>query len=230
MGLHETLSSHIGLFFFELRPDQIRFLALGAPPGLMIATILTPKLHLWFDKRETLIAGILGMTTSVAGPIALRLLGWFPENGDPALFPILCVLKGTSYGASAIMVISIVSTLGDVTDEHELLTGRRQEGVFFAARSFFSKLTSGLGHLFAGLAIDAIGFPVGVQSGQVDADTLYRFGVVAGPLTVTPAILSLFFYARYRIDKVRHAEIRRELAARAASTPTNPPDPPIPVE
>jgi Na+/melibiose symporter-like transporter len=215
IGLHETLTSHIALFFFELREDQIRFLALGAPPGLLLAAILTPKLHVWFDKRETLIAGILGMTTAVAGPIVLRLFGWFPENGAPALFPILCVLKGVSYGASAVMVISIVSTLADVTDEHELLTGRRQEGVFFAARSFFSKLTSGLGHLLAGLAIDAIDFPIGVRSGEVDPDTLYRFGVIAGPLTVLPALISVFFYARYRIDKVRHAEIRRELEARS---------------
>jgi Na+/melibiose symporter-like transporter len=215
LGLHETLTSHVGLFFFELAEDQIRFLALGAPPGLILAAILTPRLHVWFDKRETLIAGILGMTTAVAGPIALRLLGWFPENGAPALFPILCVLKGVSYGASAIMVISIVSTLADVTDEHELLTGRRQEGVFFASRSFFSKLTSGLGHLLAGIAIDVIDFPVGVRSGEVDPETLYQFGVVAGPLTVLPAYVSLFFYARYRIGKVRHAEIRRELDARA---------------
>jgi Na+/melibiose symporter-like transporter len=123
-------------------------------------------------------------------------------------------LKGVSYGASAIMVISIVSTLADVTDEHELLTGRRQEGVFFASRSFFSKLTSGLGHLLAGIAIDVIDFPVGVRSGEVDPETLYQFGVVAGPLTVLPAYVSLFFYARYRIGKVRHAEIRRELDAR----------------
>ncbi|MBW2273813.1 MAG: MFS transporter [Deltaproteobacteria bacterium] len=214
MGLHETLTSHVGLFFFELREDQIRFLALGAPPGLLLAAILTPKLHVWFDKRETLIAGILGMVTAVAGPIVLRLLGWFPENGAPALFPILCALKGMSYAASAVMVISIVSTLADVTDEHELLTGRRQEGVFFAARSLFSKLTSGLGHLLAGLAIDVIDFPVGVRSGEVDPDTLHNFGVVAGPLTVLPAVISLFFYARYRIDRVRHAEIRRELEAR----------------
>ena len=214
-GLHETLTAHLSLFFWELHEDQIRFLALCAPPGLIFATIMTPRLHVWFDKRETLIGGILGMTSAVAIPVVLRLFGWFPENGTPLLFPILGVLKAISYGASAVMVISIVSSLADVTDEHELLTGRRQEGVFFAARSFFSKLTSGLGHLLAGLAIDFIEFPVGARSGEVDADTLYQFGIVAGPLTVLPALISLIFYARYRIDKVRHAEIRLELDRRA---------------
>ena len=31
LGLHETLTSHISLFFFELDPDQIRFMIIGAP-------------------------------------------------------------------------------------------------------------------------------------------------------------------------------------------------------
>ena len=103
--------------------------------------------------------------------------------------------------------------------EHELVTGRRQEGVFFAARSFFSKLTSGLGHLLAGLAIDVIGFPVGAEPGGIDADTLFEFGVVAGPLTVVPALVSIGYYARYRIDRRRHEEIRRLLDERRAASP-----------
>ena len=215
LGLNETLHTHTSLFFWELDENQIRFLSLAAPPALLIATLLTPKLHVWFDKRETLIAGVLGMTLAGAAPIALRLLGWFPGNDSALLFPILALLKGASYATSAIMVISIVSTLADVTDEHELLTGRRQEGIFFAARSFFSKLTSGLGHLLAGMAIDLIRFPLGAIPGQIDPGVLYNFGIVAGPLSQIPGWISLFFYARYRIDKTRHAEIRRELERRS---------------
>ena len=219
LGLHETLGAHLSLFFWELEAEQIRYLSLGAPPGLILAALLTPKLHVWFDKRETLIAGVLGMTFASSGPIVLRLLGWFPETGDAALFPALFLLKGCSYGASAIMVISILSTLADVTDEHELVTGRRQEGIFFAARSFFSKLTSGLGHLLAGVAIDWIAFPVGAKAGEVAASVVFDFGIVAGPLTSVPAWISLFFYARYRIDKARHAEIRQALERREPLEP-----------
>jgi Na+/melibiose symporter-like transporter len=218
LGLNETLHTHTALFFWELHEDQIRFLSLAAPPGLVVAALITPRLHLWFDKRETLIAGILGMTLAGATPIAMRLLGWFPENGAPALFPILAVLKACSYATSAIMVVSIVSTLADVTDEHELLTRRRQEGIFFAARSFFSKLTSGLGHLLAGIAIDVIHFPIGAEPGGVEPGVLFDFGVVAGPLSQLPAWASLYFYTRYGIDKVRHAEIRQELERRNADS------------
>jgi Na+/melibiose symporter-like transporter len=217
LGLHETLGSHISVFFFELPSDEIRLLVVGAPVGLFLASTLTPRLHARTSKRNTLIAGILGMTGAVAIPIALRLLGAFPENGSPALFPLLCAFKGFSYCMSAMMVISIASTLADVTDEHELVTGRRQEGIFFAARAFFGKLTSGLGHLLAGVGIDLISFPVQSRPGEIAADVLFDFGVLAGPVTVFPALVSIAFYLRYDIDESRHNEIRLEIDRRRTS-------------
>ncbi len=215
LGLHETLTSHLNLFFWELPPEQIRFMVVGAPIGLTLASVLTPRIHTRWSKRNALVAGIVGMATAVGTPIVLRLVGLFPENGSPALFPILCTLKGVSYCMSAIMVISIASTLADVTDEHELLTGRRQEGVFFAARAFFGKLTTGLGHLLAGIGMDFIAFPTGSRPGDVSPEILTAFGLLAGPLTLLPGLVSIVFYLRYEIDEARHDEIRSALARRA---------------
>ena len=157
------------------------------------------------------------MSFAVGLPISLRLCGLFPENGSAWVFPILCTFKGISYCMIAVMVISIASTLADVTDEHELLTGRRQEGVFFAARAFFGKLTTGLGHLLAGVAMDWIAFPTGAVAGEVSPETILQFGLIAGPLTLLPGLISIFFYRRYRIDETRHNEIRRELDARGVA-------------
>jgi Na+/melibiose symporter-like transporter len=186
---------------------------IGAPIGLTLASVLTPRIHTRWSKRNALIAGILGMSVAVGAPIILRLIGLFPGNDSGLLFPLLTTLKGFSYCMSAIMVISISSTLADVTDEHELLTGRRQEGVFFAARAFFGKLTTGLGHLLAGIGMDLIAFPTGSKPGEIPADIVYQFGVLAGPLTLLPGLISIVFYLRYRIDEARHNEIRRALEA-----------------
>lgn len=216
LGLHETLTSHLSVFFWDLPPNQIRFMVIGAPIGLTLASILTPRIHTRWNKRNALIAGILGMSFAVGTPVVLRLFGLFPENGSALVFPLLCVFKGISYCMSAIMVISIASTLADVTDEHELLTGRRQEGVFFAARAFFGKLTTGLGHLLAGIGMDAIAFPTGSKPGEIDPEIIFQFGLLAGPLTLLPGLLSIVFYLRYTIDEARHDEIREALAARSA--------------
>jgi Na+/melibiose symporter-like transporter len=108
--------------------------------------------------------------------------------------------------------ISVMSALGDIADEHETKTGRRQEGIFYAARTFFSKLTSGLGHLLAGIAIDAIHFPTGAKPGEaIPEDALFGLGLVDGPLAAIPALIAIFFYSRYRIDRSRHDAIKAEL-------------------
>ena len=49
-----------------------------------------------------------------------------------------------------------MSALADISDEHELNTGRRQEGIFYSARTFFAKVTNGIGHLIAGIAAFAV--------------------------------------------------------------------------
>ena len=56
-------------------------------------------------------------------------------------------------------VVSFGSMVAAIVDEQELKTGRRQEGVFFAAVSFAGKATSGLGGLVAGIGLDLINWP-----------------------------------------------------------------------
>jgi len=221
LGLHETLNSHIAVFFWELPTNQIRYMVIGAPIGLTLAAFITPRAHVRWSKRNSLIAGILGMSGAVGIPVVLRLFGLFPANGSDLLFPLLCLFKGISYCMSAMMVISIASTLADVTDEHELESGRRQEGVFFAARAFFGKLTTGLGHLLAGVAMDLIAFPTGAKPGEIDPEIVFQFGIVAGPLTLLPGLISIIFYRQYTIDKARHNEIRRQLDDRNRRAPAS---------
>jgi Na+/melibiose symporter-like transporter len=217
LGIRETIAAYVNLFFWELPEQQIRFFGLASPPGFVLAFILAPRLHTWFDKRETIIGSALGLALAAAGPITLRILGFFPPNGSPWLFPCLALAVLLAYGFGATLSISVMSALADVADEHELATGRRQEGIFYSARTFFAKLTAGLGHLLAGLAIDIIHFPTGAKPGEVDFDIVFRLGLLDGPIAATPALIAILFYARYRIDKARYAEIRSELARRRAS-------------
>jgi len=95
-----------------------------------------------------------------------------------------------------------------------LLTGRRQEGIFYSARSFFGKASSGLGHLLAGIAIDVIHFPVGAQPGTVPEETVFQLGLIEGPIAVIPGLIAIGFYLRYNLTRARHAEIQAELEKR----------------
>jgi GPH family glycoside/pentoside/hexuronide:cation symporter len=219
LGTRETLNSYLSLFYWGLPEDKIRVFGLVSPPAFVIAFVLTQRLHHWFDKRETIIGSVWVMVLAIVSPIFLRMAGMFPVNGAPSLLPILALFVFVAYGSGAVLTISVLSALADVADEYDLATGRRQEGVFFAARTFFAKMTGGLGTILAGIAIDVIAFPQGAKPGEVGADVLFKLGLVDGPIAAIPALISIYCYSRYRITKQRHAEIQRELALRRANKP-----------
>ena len=112
-----------------------------------------------------------------------------------------------------------MSALADVADEHQLKSGRRSEGMFYSARSFFAKLTTAVGHLVAGVALDLIKFPHGAKIGDaIEADTVHLLGLIDGPLAAIPAIISLFFYSRYRLNKRKLTRIQRQLRSLVTQT------------
>jgi Na+/melibiose symporter-like transporter len=216
LGTRETLNAYVSLFYWGLPETQIRILGLATPPAFVAAFILTVRLHGRYDKRNTLLGAVLMTGLASALPVLLRIAGQFPDNGSRALVPTLFGFVFVFYCGIAVLTISVLSALADVADEHELHTGRRQEGVFYAARTFFAKLTSALGHVLAGLAVDLIGFPTGAKPGEVGGDVLFALGLIDGPIATIPSLLALLFFARYGIDKGRHAEIRRELVSRSS--------------
>jgi hypothetical protein len=83
-------------------------------------------------------------------------------------------------------------------------TGRREEGLFFAARTFAAKATSGLGTFFAGIALDIIDFPKGAQPGEVPADIIFDLGLVAGPGLMIFYLLALVSISFYQITRTGH--------------------------
>jgi Na+/melibiose symporter-like transporter len=159
---------------------------------------------------------LLLMFASV-GPVLGRFAGLLPANGSAALIPCLLAFTFLYYFAAAVHMISVLSILADIADEHELRTGARQEGLLYAARTFFSKLSSGLGHLVSGLAIDWIAFPTAAKPGEVAQGLVKELALLDGPLASIPVFFAIYCYRRYAIDRACHERIQGELRfARAA--------------
>lgn len=213
-GLRENLGSFMYLFFWELPEDTIRWFAAASPPAYLLAFALTARLHARFDKRETLIGAMVVVTVMAVFPVGGRFLGVFPENGEPGLFPLLMLGVFLFYSGIAVLTITVMSALADVADQHELSTNRRQEGIFYSARTFFGKLTTALGLFIAGVGLDLIGFESNSVPGEVAADVLVGLGVLDAVIPAIPAAIAIFFYGSYRIDRQKHTEIRAELDRR----------------
>lgn len=217
LGVHETLGLHMGTFFWELEPSQLRFYIVGSMTGYVLGFTTTTHVHRLFDKRNTIIFSVVGLAFFGALAVNLRLLGWFPTNSYAYLFPVLVFISVFSYASGSILNISVMSALADVADEHEMATGRRQEGIFYSARTFFAKSTSAVGHLIGGVALDVISFPTKAVPGQVPADTIFQLGLVYGPLAMIPGLASMLFYRRYRINRESLRKIQMTIAANKAA-------------
>ena len=83
-------------------------------------------------------------------------------------------------------------------------TGRREEGLFFASRSFAQKATSGVGAFIAGVALDLIAFPRGAAPGTVAAETVWDLGFIYGPVLMVFYLLALASIGFYRITRDGH--------------------------
>jgi Na+/melibiose symporter-like transporter len=146
-------------------------------------------------------------------PITLRLLGAFPENGDPLLLPLVFLFMVVGSIIGGVSGISIFSMMSDIVREHEYVTGMRRDGIFFAANSFSQKINSGLGNAMAGILIDLIRFPVNSNPDTIAPETVMRLGI----LFISAASLNLaaaFCLCFYKITRQRHDEIMTALKAK----------------
>ncbi len=96
------------------------------------------------------------------------------------------------------------SMLADIVEHSQMKTGRREEGLFFAARTFAAKATSGVGAFIAGITLDLIQFPIGAIPGQVSKDVLFRLGVIYGPTLMVFYLMALVCISFYQITREGH--------------------------
>ena len=215
-GLYETFNVYVNTYFWELMPEQIRWLSLAMIPGVICGALLSPVLMRRFDRRPALLVALAGTLLFAQLPIDLRLFGTFPDNDSPHLLSLLignafCFALTLGIGS-----VAILSMLGDVVDENELLTGLREEGLFYSARTFFSKLSGSLSHFAAGVLLDVfVHMPFEAVPGKVDPGVITRLGIAAGPIMGLAGLVAGFFYYQYKLDKTRHAEVMAKLAERA---------------
>jgi Na+/melibiose symporter-like transporter len=229
LGIFETLSVYNATYFWALSGADLAKYSFASAFGFWGAFFLTTRMHHRFDKKPIIILGITVLTAANTGPVGLRFLGLMPHNGSPSLLPMLLAFFAVSSAAMAMLMISVMSALADVADEHELHCGRRQEGIFYASRIFFGKAVNALGHGIGGVVLDVIAFPKDARPGAVAPSIVDNLAISTSLLMVIPSAIAIFFYARYRIDKRTHARIREELAARRAVPAAPPIEPPEPV-
>ncbi len=219
VGVDGALNIYMYTYFWELTYAEILVLAPAYPIGVLLGAPLAPYLQNRFGKRPWVIFGTLSWAGWQIVPVVLRLTGYFPENGEWLLIPLLVGMRIVQ-GASTVQAnVAVGAMVADCVDEHELESNRRQEGAFFAAVSFSGKAASGFGNIIAGFGLDIIRWPRGAAirtAADVPPETLVQLGVMYGPVVAGLGLVSAWCYTRYKLTRGRHEEILAELRARRA--------------
>ena len=216
-GVYATLSLYIGTYFWELSTDQLAGMVIPTFIATLLGFGVLARIGQRVDKPRMLLAACVLLALNVFISLGARLLGFLPPNGVTLIY--LWVLGTTGVGVFALVTLHVVtaSLTADLLDEQELATGRRQEGVFFAAGAFLLKATTGLGAMLAGVVIDLVGLSPGLEPGSVAAEVLQQLGWFTIVLTGGMALVGGAFYLKVRMTREDLAQIRRRLQERVSN-------------
>jgi len=211
-GVITSLSIYFNTFYWELDNRQIALMVSTVFAAAAFALILAPVVSRLLGKRlAAILIGILAAALTPM-PVILRSMGLFPDNGTTELLYTLMAFQFvdvTMIIASGILIDSMIT---DIVEQSELHTGRRSEGVFFAARSFISKCVSGVGVLLATTLLSLVNFPKDAKPGQVEPEILFNLGMLYAPLVFGLYLAAITVIFIYRINRETHESNVKKLS------------------
>ena len=209
-GLANTLTLFVNTYFWDFEATQIKYFLPVYFVGTIFAFYLTPKMVKRFNKRNIVLIciGMVGLLSPLA--FILYNLGLTPENGSYELVFFISTFLVFLITFNIVGIMVRDSMIGDIADEVELQSGKRQEGILFAAVGFMQKLNAGLGTFFAGQVLSLINF----DRLNHTAEQAYTLAFVQGPVTTLLMIIPIIIFSMYSLTAQRHRDILEKLKSR----------------
>ena len=216
LGVSTQLGLHANTYFWRLQPDQILVITLALSLGYFVGVFIAAALSRRWEKRSVAVLGISLLGVGQLGPVSLKLAGLIPAGSEVITLMVASVCAGI--GASSAL-IGFQSMMADAADEHEHLFGARREGLYFAGISFSAKASSGIGAIIAGIILDLIAFPHGLDLPgaphvAIPLATIQKLAIFHGPGAAVITGVSVLILTLYRRGKRDHEDIRAALIAK----------------
>jgi Na+/melibiose symporter-like transporter len=203
-GLTGGLATYFSTYFWELPARNIGVLVLTGLIAAPLAFVIAPRLSRRYGKRNACVTLFFLSVLTNNAPILLRLLHFFPSNDSPWLLPILTLDRMVTniLGLAGFMIVT--SMIADIVEDSQVKTGRRSEGLLFAADTLLQKVVTAVGTALSGVLIAFVGFPAKATPGAVSEEVMHHLAWIYMPVTAGLSLLSIATWFFYRIDKAKH--------------------------
>jgi GPH family glycoside/pentoside/hexuronide:cation symporter len=213
-GIIATLLMVYYTYFWQLDTAEISFLFAGPPLlAVLLVTISSRFVNKRLEKQQLLSLSCIGGALNLLWLTPLALMDVLPQN-----HMLVLALISLNWMIHIVFVIirtvSAFSLLADIADEQDLSTGKRQEGVMFAAAFFAAKFISGLGYLVAGPFLDLIGLQAGMQPGETPASVFWGLGLVMGPGLALTLMIPAWMTFKIDLNMKSQQETQQALRSR----------------
>jgi GPH family glycoside/pentoside/hexuronide:cation symporter len=219
-GTVATLNMLVWTYYWEFSAREVSFI-LAAPSLLAVVLVLLTLRPLGrrFEKHQLMQLAIVGLILNCLWLYPLRMIGLLPANGSELVFALNFLFMLIFMYCFLLRAIQTHSLIADITDEHDLDHGLRQEAGFFSAANLVNKLATVFGPLYGGVALDLIGLQGSMRPGEVPAAVLDGLAWAFGLGTLPGFIIALLLVLKINLGRARVAEIQAALGARNIAGP-----------
>ena len=128
----------------------------------------------------------------------------------PVHYGFLIFFLAASAGLGVAAAHIIPSSINpDVIEADELETGYRREATFYGILVFFQKVGTAILLAFAQFILSQSGYVADVQQSY---NTIMAIRITVGVIPAAILIISIWLAWKFPIDRIKHAQIRAELA------------------
>ena len=205
-GISISMTLYMMTYFWEFSAIQLGYLTFLNFVSALIALGVSPYLSRLLGKKMAAISVAATAFTLLPLPVILRLFDLLPANGTEGLFYLFCAFFVIDIALIISASILIASMVADLVEDSEISTGRRSEGVFFAAQTFVTKSLVGVGTLISTFLLLLIGFPEKAVVGQLAPEIVRNLGIAYACGLLFFYSLGIFCLSFYKIDETRHKQ------------------------
>jgi len=214
-GFGFAISQYHLNYVWQFNGNQLLIYAMALFTGMVVVFFMVTPLARAMGKVRA--AAMLAIVSAlfVVSTYTLRLVGLFPDVGTPALLPVFLLLNtlGTAAGIGSLIIGA--SMMSDVVEASEEVTGRREEGLFFAGALFMQKTATGIGIFVTGLLLQAAEFPERAAVGAVPVAAIDRMTLYFIVTTLVLAAASALVFVRFPFGEAEHRARVAKLAVAA---------------